>query len=236
MDLAGLSGALGVISDVVPILSCIDSHPNGQTWTSLLKHEIIGCLYPAGNKTIQPQLEPFSSKVDAFVPHLTEQKLTPIHDTDPIQLTQPTALEHIHFAMLFRLLLCTYVFKLLHAGNQETQLFVFFIRTMLVRMNVTQFSGNISHFWNKRNTIFNLTTQNVKVNRKNFNRKSPNASGVFVADLKTSAAQMLETDTNMNASLQRFTYKCLHNIVTNLAYNRYPRVLSVHFAFSINEP
>ena len=100
-------------------------------------------------------------------------------------------------------------------------------------MNVTQFSGNISQFWNKRNTIFNLTTQNVKVNKKNFSRKSSNASGVFVADLN---AQMLETDTNMNASLQRFTYKCLHNIVTNLTYNLYPRVLSVHFAFSINEP
>ena len=43
----------------------------------------------------------------------------------------------------------------------------------------------------------NLTTPNVKVNRKNFSRKSSNASGVFVADLN---AQMLETDTNMNAS------------------------------------
>lgn len=93
MDLVELSGALGVISDVCPNPQLYWFPSKWSNLNKLLKHEIIGCLYPAGNKTIQPQLEPFSSKVDAFVPHLTEQKLTPIHNTDPIQLTQPTALE-----------------------------------------------------------------------------------------------------------------------------------------------
>lgn len=107
-------------------LSCIDSHPNGQTWTSFLKHEIIGCLYPAGNKTIQPQLEPFFSKVDAFVPHLTEQKLTPHsqhwpHTTHSAYCTWTYSFWYV----IHRLLLCTYVFKLLHAGNQRPVICLF---------------------------------------------------------------------------------------------------------------
>lgn len=57
--------------------------------------------------------------------------------------------------------------------------------------------------------------------------------GILVADLN---AQMLETDAKMRASFQKCTYRCLHNIVTDLKHNLCLRVLAVHFAFSINEP
>lgn len=83
----------------------------------------------------------------------------------------------------------------------------------------------------KEECLFNIITQNVKVNKKHFSRESPNASGIFVADLN---AQVLETDAKASASLQRITYKHLHNIVTNMKHKLYLRVLSVHFPFSIS--
>lgn len=58
-------------------------------------------------------------------------------------------------------------------------------------------------------------------------------SGVFAADFN---AQMLETDANMSASFQRCICKHLHNAITDLKHNLCLRVLSVYFAFSINEP
>lgn len=56
---------------------------------------------------------------------------------------------------------------------------------------------------------------------------------IFVADLN---AQMLETDAILSASFQRYTYKCLYNIVTDLKRNLCPRIFLAHFVFSIDEP
>ena len=57
--------------------------------------------------------------------------------------------------------------------------------------------------------------------------------GVFMAGLN---AHILETDANMSASFQRRTYKCSHNVSTDLKHNLFPRGLFVHFSFSIDYP
>lgn len=65
-------------------------------------------------------------------------------------------------------LLCTYVFRLLHSFNQELQLFVLFISTMLVRKQCNEVFREVESLVTKikKNTVLDLITQTVQVNKK----------------------------------------------------------------------